>query len=249
MEFAEEMEGQRKNSKVYAIGDHLYCLEKKYKGLLIVKCTHYKKSCKGRAHVEEHSLRVVEVRGDHTCNQELTLKVRLEMESKMKMLASTTGDSIRKIFDDVSLENPTVAAEIPFPRLESVMRARRAKTTPRNPTNEEYSSRIKMVEAKEDNSPLDEVSKPATNSPPEHLGDHEYDDGFKSELYAEGNMDPSDALDKETHETDLKNKWERADEEEGFLRYLGDKMKLVPRGKRVHAEIALLNTLHEFIPE
>ena len=45
MEFAEEMEGQRKNSKVYAIGDHLYCLEKKYKGLLIVKCTHYKKSC------------------------------------------------------------------------------------------------------------------------------------------------------------------------------------------------------------
>ena len=53
----------------------------------------------------------------------------------MKCLATTTGDSIRKIYDNVSLENPTVAEQIPFPRMEAVMRARRQKITPRNPTN------------------------------------------------------------------------------------------------------------------
>ena len=57
------------------------------------------------------------------------------MESKMKMLAATSGDSIQKIFDDVSLENPEVAAKIPYPRMEVIMRHRRQKTTPINPTN------------------------------------------------------------------------------------------------------------------
>ena len=57
------------------------------------------------------------------------------MESKMKMLAATSGDSIRKIFDDVCLENPEVAAKIPYPRMEAIMRHRRQKTTPINPTN------------------------------------------------------------------------------------------------------------------
>ena len=136
-DFAEEVEGQRKNSKLYSIGDHLHCLEKKYNGLLIVKCTQCKKptSCTGRAHLEEVTLRVVEVRGEHTCNQDLTHKIRIQMESKMKQFAITTGESLRKIFDDVSLENPTVAAEIPFPRLEAAMRWRRSKFTPKNPTN------------------------------------------------------------------------------------------------------------------
>ena len=38
-------------------------------------------------------------------------------------------------FDDVSLENPEVAAKIPYPRMEAIMRHRRQKTTPINPTN------------------------------------------------------------------------------------------------------------------
>ena len=136
-EFAEEMEGQRRNSKLYSVRDNLHVLEKKYNGLLIVKCTSYKKptSCTGRAHLEEVTLRVVDVRGEHTCNQDLNMKIRIKMESKMKQLATTTGDSLRKIFDDVSLENPAVAAEIPFPRLEAAMRFRRSQTTPINPTN------------------------------------------------------------------------------------------------------------------
>ena len=57
------------------------------------------------------------------------------MESKMKMLAATSGDSIKKIFEDVSLENPEVAAKIPYPRMEAIMRHRRQNTTPINPTN------------------------------------------------------------------------------------------------------------------
>ena len=50
------------------------------------------------------------------------------MESKMKNLAATTGDSFRKIFDDVSLENPEVGARINFLRMEAAMRKRREKT-------------------------------------------------------------------------------------------------------------------------
>ena len=53
----------------------------------------------------------------------------------MKQLATTTGDSIRKIYDDVSLENPTVAAKIDFPRMEAAMRKRREKITTKNPSN------------------------------------------------------------------------------------------------------------------
>ena len=50
------------------------------------------------------------------------------MESKMKNLAATTGDSFRKIFDGVSLENPEVGARINFLRMEAAMRKRREKT-------------------------------------------------------------------------------------------------------------------------
>ena len=42
---------------------------------------------------------------------------------------------MRKIYDDVSLENPRVAVQIDFPRMESAMRKRREKTTPNNPKN------------------------------------------------------------------------------------------------------------------
>ena len=52
------------------------------------------------------------------------------MESKMKNLAATTGtgDRFRKVFDDVSLENPEVGARINFLRMEAAMRKRREKT-------------------------------------------------------------------------------------------------------------------------
>ena len=35
--------GKREISTLYAVNDHLHSIEKKYKGLLIVKCIHYKK--------------------------------------------------------------------------------------------------------------------------------------------------------------------------------------------------------------
>ena len=57
------------------------------------------------------------------------------MEAKMKILAETTGDSLRNIYDDVSLENPTEAVQIDFPRQEAAMRRQRQKTTPDNPRN------------------------------------------------------------------------------------------------------------------
>ena len=105
---------------------------------IITRCVHFKiakEHCKARDNIVEESLLVISQTGDHTCDQDPLQRTQIMMESKMKMLAATSGDSIRKIFDDVSLENPEVAAKIPYPRMEVIMRHRRQKTTPINPTN------------------------------------------------------------------------------------------------------------------
>ena len=120
------------------MGDNLYSREKSYNGTLTVRCIHHKastKHCKARAQMDEHTLQVTKRMEEHTCEQDPDQKIQLVLESKMKQLATTTGDSIRKIYDDVSLENPRVAVKIGFPRLEAAMRKRREKTTPNNPTN------------------------------------------------------------------------------------------------------------------
>ena len=57
-------------------------------------------------------------------------KAQIQMESKMKHLAATTGDTFRKIYDAVGIENPTIAARIDYPRIEATMRWRRNKTNP-----------------------------------------------------------------------------------------------------------------------
>ena len=78
----------------------------------------------------------------------------------------------------------------------------------------------------------------------------EVDDGFKSEIDEEEIIiTASTLLDPEDHETDIKSVSDKTDAEGGFLRYLGERMRMVPKGKRLHAEIALLNTLREFTPE
>ena len=135
--YAKKIEGTRENSILYVIGDNLYSKERIHKDQIITRCVHWKiakKHCKARANIVEESLLVISQTGDHTCDQDPLQRTQIMMESKMKMLAATSGDSIRKIFDDVSLENPEVAAKIPYPRMEVIMRHRRQKTTPINAT-------------------------------------------------------------------------------------------------------------------
>ena len=122
----------REGSTLYVIGGNLYSREKLYNGTLSVRCIHHKaktKHCKARAQMDERTRQVIKRIEVHTCEQDPNQKAQIVLESKMKQLATITGDSTRKIYDSVSLENPIVAAKIYFPRIEAAMRKRREKTT------------------------------------------------------------------------------------------------------------------------
>ena len=125
----------KQQSELYVIGENLYPKDRKYKGTIlgtiVLRCMHWKatkKNCKARATIDEESLLVISRFGEHCCDQDPLQRIQISMESKMKNLAATTGDSFRKIFDDVSLENSEVGARINFLRMEAAMRKRREKT-------------------------------------------------------------------------------------------------------------------------
>ena len=124
---AEIIEGSQENYKLYMIEDYLYTKEKMEKDKISMKCRHYKRKCRGRAQVENNTLFVIRISGEHSCNNQLgqDQKVQVKMESKMKQLALTTEDSLRKIYDDVCLENPAVASCIPYSKVEAAMKVRR----------------------------------------------------------------------------------------------------------------------------
>ena len=132
--FAEAIEGQRENSTLYVVDDYLFVKERDTlsKNILFVKCRN--KKCEGRVQLEIDTLRVIKNVGEHSCNQWMDpeRKAQIQMESKMKHLAATTGESFRKIYNVVSIENPMIAARINYSRIESTMRWRRNKTIPRN---------------------------------------------------------------------------------------------------------------------
>ena len=131
--FAETIEGRRENSTLYVIEDYLYVRERDTlsKNIMLVKCQN--KKCRGRVQLEIDTLCVLKNVGEHSCNQWMDpdWKVQIQMESKMKHLAATTEDSLRKIYDAVSLENPMIAARIDYKRIEATMWRRRNKTTPK----------------------------------------------------------------------------------------------------------------------
>ena len=52
----------------------------------------------------------------------------LHLENKMKNMAEETTLGLRRIFDEVSSENPEAAAKISFTRMESAMSKRRHKS-------------------------------------------------------------------------------------------------------------------------
>ena len=89
------------------------------------------------------------------------------------------------------------------------------------------------------------------NADETHCDEDEMENGLKVEMDEEESTDPISTLhDSKVQETDLKKESnESRQSEEGFLRYLGEKMRMVPQGKRLEAEIALLNTLRGFLSE
>lgn len=129
--FARKMEGRRINSTVYIIEDYMYVKDDNRLGKdrISVRCMHSKRKCKGRAKLEIDTLRIIKISGQHNCDQWMDPdhKIQIQMESKMKHLAMTTEYKLRKIYDDVCLENAAVGSRIPFKRMEDAMRARRNK--------------------------------------------------------------------------------------------------------------------------
>ena len=94
--YAEKIEGTRENSILYVIGDNLYSKERFHQDLIITRCVHFKiakSHCKARANIAQESLLVISRTGDHTCAQDPLQRIQIMMESKMKMLAATSGDN------------------------------------------------------------------------------------------------------------------------------------------------------------
>ena len=82
---------------------------------LTVTCRNYKggpAQCKARAQLNPETLQVVKIFGDHNCVTDPDLKYQIRMESEMKALAETSGDSLKDIFDRVCRKNPSVAQRL-----------------------------------------------------------------------------------------------------------------------------------------
>ena len=128
--FATTIEGRREGSTLYIIGDHIFIKQRISYQKLYVRCLYFKKDpsrCRSCAYIEPESLRIVRVKGTHTCNPDPEWTEQIKMETEMKQLAATTNDSLRDIFDRVGSKNSTIAARISFDRISASMYFRRSK--------------------------------------------------------------------------------------------------------------------------
>ena len=124
---AEILEGKKRGSKSYMIRNKLVLQDIIYKNTILASCHKKHKGCRGRAKLCKDTLMVL-YETAHTCNTDETDIAILNLENKMKNRAEReTSLSLRQIFDEVSSENPEVAARISFPRIEAVMSKRRTR--------------------------------------------------------------------------------------------------------------------------
>ena len=124
---AEILEGKKRGSKSYMIRNKLVLQDIIYKNTILASCHKKHKGCRGRAKLCKDTLMVL-YETAHTCNTDETDIAILNLENKMKNRAENeTSLSLRQIFDEVSSENPEVAARISFPRIEAVMSKRRTR--------------------------------------------------------------------------------------------------------------------------
>ena len=127
---ATALEGRRgRTSTLYNIGDYLYSngTPRCSYGInvIMLACVNNKLHCKGRAHVEQESLQVLKLIGEHSCERDRDLKYQIQMETEMKELAETTKDSYKDIYNRVCLKNPAMKSRIEFSRMCYSMESRR----------------------------------------------------------------------------------------------------------------------------
>ena len=127
---ATTLEGRRgRTSTLYNIGDYLYsngtpaCSSGR--NVIMLACVNNRLPCKGRAHIEQESLQVIKLIGEHRCITDRDLKYQIQMETEMKELAETTKDSYKDIYNRVCLKNPAMESRIEFSRMCHSMESRR----------------------------------------------------------------------------------------------------------------------------
>ena len=135
--FAKRVDGTREGATFYIIDDHLFRTTSIRFNLLKVYClgfyTKWSKGlprCKRRAVLDQETLRITKVVGEHSCDQDPEFATRLCMETEMKQLAAMTTDNFRDIFDKVGRKNPIIADRIPFDRICAAMKTRRFRAKP-----------------------------------------------------------------------------------------------------------------------
>ena len=124
---AEILEGKQRGSVSYMIRNKLVMQNRIYKNTILAGCNQRLKGCRGRATLCKDTLMVLNETA-HTCDIDETSIAVQHLENKMKNMAERVSSmTLRQIFDEVSSENPEVAARISFPRMHSAMSRRRAR--------------------------------------------------------------------------------------------------------------------------
>ena len=131
---AQTMQGRRRGSTLYIIGDYLYSNGVLQNKKVKMRCRDLK-NCISYAYLEPDTLKVIKFTREHTCIKDPYLKYQIQMENEMKEMAESNAqgskDSFREIYNIVSKKNPEVASRISFWRMYKVMDGiwRQAKST------------------------------------------------------------------------------------------------------------------------
>ena len=129
---ANRIDGRNRGTYNYIIGDYIYGKDaggtnSRNDGskIIMVSCSSAYKQCKGRAHIDPETLKVLKFPRIHSCTRDLDWRLQIQMESEMKSLAETTTDGLRDIYDRVCRKNPSMEARMEFSKCRLMMQRRR----------------------------------------------------------------------------------------------------------------------------
>ena len=127
---AKKFQGRNRGTHKYIIGDYIYakhtdCQRADGSKVLHLICSTDFRQCKGRAHIDPQTNKVLKFPRLHSCSRDPDRKLQMEMENEMRSLAETTSDSPKDIYDRVCLKYPYVASKLEFHKCKSMMQRRR----------------------------------------------------------------------------------------------------------------------------
>ena len=124
----EIIEGHRKGAKVYVSDGYLYLKNNIYKGKINLRCQSHNSGCKGTGYIENGKVFVMQ---GHLHTEQKKLIEKLKIESKIKNESEKTAQAPRDIYN--ANVKSDLCEVIPFHKLSSTMRKRRATTFPAVP--------------------------------------------------------------------------------------------------------------------